>query len=266
MTAGLQFDDEATRRTLAMYVTPDVTERRGFLLDALALRPGEAVLNLGCGPGFQAAEMADVIGSAGRVCGIDISEPMLALARNHCAARSWIDLRFGDATQVPYPDAEFDAADALQVLEYVRDVPAALAEAFRTLRPGGRFAVLDVDWDSIVWNAPDRALHERVLAAWNAHCADPYLPRSLARLLTHAGFEIQHRSVFVLFNPEYDPQTYSARLIDLIVGYVTGQERISRTDASDWADGVRRAGAVGEYFFSLNHYLYLATKPTHPAP
>jgi arsenite methyltransferase len=117
--------------------------------------------------------------------------------------------------EVPYADGEFATADALQVLEYVRDVPGAVAEVFRVLRPGGRFAVLNVDWDSIVWHVPDRALNERVLEAWNAHCADPCLPRSLAGKLTRAGLPDSAAQRVVLFNPEYDRPTYSPDFIDL---------------------------------------------------
>ena len=57
------------------------------------------------------------------------------------------------------------------------------------LRPGGRLLVLDTDWDSIVWHSSDRERMERVLAAWNEHLADPYLPRRLPGLLRAAGLE-----------------------------------------------------------------------------
>ena len=53
-----------------------------------------------------------------------------------------------------------------QVLEYVPDVAGALAEMRRVLRPGGRLLVLDTDWDSLVWHAPDEELMARVLTTW----------------------------------------------------------------------------------------------------
>ena len=61
------------------------------------------------------------------------------------------------------------------------------------LRPGGRLLVLDTDWDSIVWHSSDRERMERVLAAWNEHLADPYLPRRLPGLLRAAGLEPARR-------------------------------------------------------------------------
>ena len=78
----LRFDDESSRRVEAAYLTPDVVAQRRGVREWLALRPGERVLDVGVGPGFLAAEMADEVGPDGTVAGIDVSESMLALARN----------------------------------------------------------------------------------------------------------------------------------------------------------------------------------------
>ena len=81
-----------------------------------------------------------------------------------------------DATALPYPDRSFDAAVCVQVLEYVKDIGAALSELYRVLRPGGRTVIVDTDWDSLVWHASDPGLMHRVLRAWDEHLHDPHLP------------------------------------------------------------------------------------------
>jgi ubiquinone/menaquinone biosynthesis C-methylase UbiE len=255
----LRYDEEATKQLLAMYVTRDVVAQRRRFLRVLNPKKGESVLDVGSGPGFLAAEVAEATGPTGSVCGIDVSEPMIDLARQHCAHQAWITFSQGDATDLPFPDSSFDAAISTQVLEYIPDVDAALAEVHRVLRPAGRVVIVDTDWDSIVWHSNDRSLMDRVLTVWEEHAADPFLPRTLSKRLASAGFDVQLQEVVPLLNPEFGKQTYSNRLIDLIVAFVSGRSNMSRGEAQSWADSLRKDPA-GPYFFSLNRYLFLGVK------
>jgi len=254
----LRFDEEATKRLLAAYVTPDVEAQREQFLGALGPHTGERVLDVGSGPGFLAGAIAHAVGSTGRVFGVDISEPLLAVARSHCAHQSWVEFRHADATRLPFEDHEFDAALSIQVLEYVPDVDAALAEIHRVLRPGGRVVIVDTDWDSIVWRSADRERMNRILAAWEPHATDSYLPRTMAGRLQKAGFRVESQRVLPLFNPTFDPNSYSNRIMDLMLSFVVGRDGVTRDEAEAWAADLRQAGARGEYFFSLNRYLFLA--------
>src|SRR4051794_12439469 len=175
----LPFDENAARHIQRLYSTPDVVQQRAEVLALLAAQPGERVLDVGSGPGFLVASLADAVGAGGAVHGVDRSGPMNAVARDLVGDRSWATIDDGDALALPYADGAFDAAVATQVYEYVADIPRALAELRRVLRPGGRALVLDTDWDSVVWHAADRARHRRVMAAWEEHLADPHLPCTL---------------------------------------------------------------------------------------
>ena len=258
---ALQYDEAATKRLLAVYLTPDVVAQRAQFLQAFRPSTGERVLDVGSGPGFLASAIADEVGLTGFVCGVEISEPLVTVARSHCAHQSWVEFRHGDATCMPVECDSFDVAVSTQVLEYVADVDAAIAELFRVVRPGGRVAILDTDWDSIVWHSPNRDLMNRILAAWEEHAPHPRLPRTLTNRLFRAGFRVAPPKIIPLFNANYDPDTYSNRMIDLIVSFVVDRRDITRGAAEAWAREVRQAGEQQEYFFSLNRYLFLATKP-----
>ncbi len=260
MTSMLQFDDEMVRRIEAVYRTEDAIRRRRAIAEALRLQNGERVIDIGTGPGFVACEMADAVGRAGEVLGIDGSEAMLQLARQRCAEKPQVQFKTGDATQLPVPAASFDVAVSIQVYEYVRNVDAALAEMHRVLRPGGRAAIMSTDWKSIVWSAMDESRMQRVLAAWEEHCAYTDLPRHLRQKLVSAGFAITHQQVVPQFNPTYDPNTYSYGLIEIIRAFVAGRNKLTDAEAAEWAEDLRRVGEQGNYFFCLNQYLYVATK------
>ena len=200
MSTTLQFDEEASLRSEATYMTPDVVEQRRAVRAALALGQGEKVLDIGSGAGLLAHEMAAEVGAVGSVDGIDPSDSMLALARRRRRPDGAAEIRFlaGDACALPCADGSFDAAVATQVYEYVQDMPAALGEAFRVLRPGGRLLVLDTDWGSIVWHSGDAERMRRVLTAWDEHLVDPHLPRRLTRLLSDARFSVGRREAIPL--------------------------------------------------------------------
>jgi SAM-dependent methyltransferase len=227
------------------------------VLGVLSPKPGETILDVGVGPGFLASEIAEAVGPTGLVCGIDPSESMLAIAETRRARN--MRLGPGSATEIGYPDGEFDAVVCTQVLEYVADIPAALAEAHRVLRPGGRLLVLDTDWDSIVWRTNDQDLMDRVLLAWAQHLTDPHLPRRLLGELRRAGFETAVPEVIPLLNVGYATATYSAGLLEIIAAFVVGRNGVTAEDVAAWRADLRGQGE--EAFFSLNRYLFSATRP-----
>ena len=257
-TSMLQFDDAQSRRVEAVYTTPDVVEQRRTVLGLLGPRAGERVLDLGVGPGFLASEVAALVGPDGLVAGVDVSESMLAIARTRVVdgPAAPVQLRIGSATDLPYEDQSFDAVVSTQVLEYVNDIPAALAEIRRVLRPGGRVLVLDTDWDSIVWHCHDGARMERVLTAWQEHLADPYLPRTLGRQLRDAGFTAAAPRVIPLLNAGYEQRTYSGGLIPIVAAFVTGRAGLTEVDVAAWVEDLQSLGE--DYFFSLNRYVFTA--------
>jgi arsenite methyltransferase len=257
--AGLEFDEAAARRVERTYATPDVVDQRVQVLELLAPQVGERVLDVGSGPGYLARSIGAAVGPTGAVHGLDPSAAMNALARARCGGCPWITIDDGDALAMPYPDGSFDAAVSTQVYEYVADMSAALAELRRVLRPGARALVLDTDWDSLVWHAHDRELHRRVVAAWEEHLADANLPRRLAGLLRRAGFVVQQQRVLVLFNPQLHPRTFSANVMELIAEFVTGRQGLTAADAAAWLADLRARADEGDYLFSLNRYVFLAT-------
>lgn len=261
----LLYDELATRRLLAVYVTPDVIAQRECVVRALAPQPGEHVLDVGAGPGYLAAALGRAVGPDGRVHGVDISEPLLGVARTHCEALPWVDFSRGDATALTLPDESFDAVISTQVLEYVADVDAALTQMHRVLRPGGRLALVDTDWDSIVWHSSDPARMARMLDAWRDHAPHPHLPRTLLPRLRHTGFAPGAVQVIPLLNAGFEADSYSNRMVDLIAPYVEGRGSVPAEQVRDWAVDLRECGARQDYFFSLNRYLFHAVRPRRDA-
>ncbi len=144
----LEFDENVARSLEALYSTADVLRRRAIVHAAVGAGSGDAILDVGCGPGFYVRELLDQTGPTGRVVGVDSSPQMLAIAAKRTEGYANAEFHEGAAVALPVADNAFDRVLCVQVLEYVDDATAALAEMHRALRPGGRLVVWDVDWST----------------------------------------------------------------------------------------------------------------------
>jgi demethylmenaquinone methyltransferase / 2-methoxy-6-polyprenyl-1,4-benzoquinol methylase len=151
--------------------------------DLAALGPGDRALDVACGTGDLAVELARRVGASGKVVGSDFSEAMLERARQKSGAVQW---EWANALELPYPDGGFDAATVGFGARNFSDLDRGLAEMARVVRPGGRVVVLEI-------TTPQRPplstffsiWFDRVIPALGRLAGDPdayaYLPSSVKR-------------------------------------------------------------------------------------
>ena len=257
----LVFDDRLASQLETLYRTRDVLRRRRLVGEAVAASPGKRILDVGCGPGFYVAELLEQVGPTGAVVGVDASPQTLALARRRTEGHDNVALYQADATDLPVPDAAFDAALSVQVLEYVADLDAALAELRRALRPGGRLVIWDIDWSTVSWHSADPARMRRVLRAWDGHLADPCLPRTLAPRLRAAGFADVAATGHSFASIELTPDAYGAAIVPLVQDYVAGRDGVSADEAAAWAAEQTELGERGQFYFACIQFCFTATRP-----
>jgi SAM-dependent methyltransferase len=158
------------------------------LLERVAPAAGERVLDVACGTGIVARLARERLGAGARVVGVDVSPPMLAVARGIAPDIYW---REGNATALPVKDGEtFDVVVCHQGLQFFPDKPAAARELRRVLAPGGRLAI--ATWCALADIPLFHDLH-RVATRHLGDVPDPRHsygdPAAMARLLTDAGFK-----------------------------------------------------------------------------
>ncbi|MEM7123574.1 MAG: class I SAM-dependent methyltransferase [Pseudomonadota bacterium] len=150
------------------------------------------ILDCGCGPGSITVGLADVL-TNGSVTGIDISESQVTRARKFASDRGCANVAFevGDARDLPFENARFDAVFSHAMIEHLSDPSPALAEMHRVLKPGGLAAIRCIDLGGTIISPDDGRLaagHE-IWRKYREHCGgDAFMGRRLRGLLHETGF------------------------------------------------------------------------------
>lgn len=149
------------------------------------LQEGEVVLDLGSGAGLDVLLSARRVGPRGKAYGLDITDEMVALAREHQRRSGLTNVEFlkGDMENIPLPDNHVDVVISNCVINLAADKAKVLKEAYRVLKPGGRLAVSD-----IVWRREVPSWLRQNIELWVGCVAGALSEDEYHRLLSEAGF------------------------------------------------------------------------------
>jgi ubiquinone/menaquinone biosynthesis C-methylase UbiE len=246
----VRFMDEAQR-------PEGIQASKRLMLERMALEPGEAVLEVGCGPGTDVLEMAEVVGTAGRLAGLDASEAMIAEARRRAGERQIpVTFEVGDVHALPFPDETFDVCRASRLLEHLPDAGQALSEMVRVTRKGGRVVVFDFDWDTLIIDHPDRETTRTVVLSYSDSIRNGWIGRQLPRLFKEQGFEalsIDPVQVFVHY-----------ALAELFLGSHLAQLQAGGTLSPDqarrWWEYLQHADEHGKLLISFTTFIVVGER------
>jgi ubiquinone/menaquinone biosynthesis C-methylase UbiE len=255
------YDATAIANLNRLYAAPQIVEQRRRFRALLKARPGETGLDVGAGAGHLSCELIREVGPTGRIAAIDSSADAVAATRMKAdaegCARS-VTAQVGDATRLPFDDSSFDFVAVVQVYCYVADVAKALAEAHRVLRPGGRIAILDTDWDTCVLRSTDEELTHRLLTArMRRRFAHAHLPRRLPELLHAARLRLALTEVIPIVETSWDAESFGAGLLPSL-RQEGREDGIAEQKLEAWEKAMRSRTGPGEWFFSLNRFAFVA--------
>jgi arsenite methyltransferase len=245
------------------YSTPQIVDQRRRFRTLVAACPGETGLDVGCGAGHLACELAKEVAPKGRIVAIDRSPESVDTSRARATKEeltNTIDVQVGDATALEFPDETFDFVAAVQVYSFVSNVERAIQEAARVLRKGGRLLVLESDWDMCVWKSKDAHLTRRMISARAAiQFANAYLPRDLHKLFRAAGLTLVDAHAFSIVETRYDPSSYAASVIGITRDSAL-KHGVPAPDIAVWEQDLRSRTAEGEWFFCLDRFVFTGKK------
>ncbi len=227
------------------------------------LRPGQQVLDVGCGPGTITIDLARLV-APGSVVGIDNEPAPLEPARADAQRQGVGNVSFdvGDVYQLDYPDDTFDVVHAHQILQHLAEPVAALAEMRRVCKPGGYVAARDGDFATLTWYPPETRLdrwldlYQRVA---RSNRAEPDAGRRLLSWARAAGFgEITCSATAWCFaTPEeraWLGELWAQRVTSSALATQALERQLTtREDLEDMADGWRHWAEHDDGWFAVLH-------------
>lgn len=220
------------------------------LLAPVGVAEGETVLDFGCGPGYVAVELAREVGPGGRVHAVDVNAEFIGRAAEvarEAGLAERITLHHVPDERLPLDDGSIDRIYCKNVLEYVPDLDATLAELVRVLRPGGTIVASDSDFGFVVVEplSPEevRELFDAAAPAFR----EPNVGRKLRGAYRRAGLD----QVRVEVNVAPDERGNLRGVLENMLGYGTRFGRMSEARADELRARLDAAIAEGTFLVAL---------------
>jgi ubiquinone/menaquinone biosynthesis C-methylase UbiE len=237
-----------------LQIVATVTEhvkRRSYAL--MGIRPGDRVLDVGCGPGTDTLALARLVGGSGQVVGVDYDEAMITEA-DKAAGEADVGLcvkhRHADASALPFESGEFDSCRSERLFQHLCHPEQALSEMVRVTKPGGWIVVVDTDWGSLSIDSPHVDIERRVVRAHTERCLNNgYSGRQLYRLFRQRGLSDIAVEGFCLPALSH-PMARQIAQLDEAEAEALSAGVVSSEELDIWRAGLEQADADGVFFSS----------------
>ena len=240
------------------YRLNDIVKQREKTLSRLNLKAGEKVLDLGCGVGFLAHEMAKIVGESGLVICLDQNKEMIEHTKKRCKNMKQTSFYIGNVYDLPCEDNSLDAVSCTQVLLYVENISLVISEIKRVLKTGGRIIIVETDWRGVVISNSNNSLTKKIFSAWDKTVASPNLPVHLGPILKKNGFSKILVEAIPILNTEYNPNNFSHDIMKWITKNAHDSGVISKNEKTLWLNELEKHEKEGSYFFCVNRFLFSA--------
>jgi SAM-dependent methyltransferase len=248
-------------------VEPAVPERLGWLAECLDARPGERIVDLGCGTGSALAVIAR--GVEADLVGLDFSAAVLRVAAGTLAGLSHGRLLLVQADlarPIPLAAASVDRALCHNVLECLADPAALVAEVHRILRPGGRLVLSHSDFDTLVFASEDLELTRRLVRTYCdtqqpwMQAVDGTIGRRLVDIVGHSPLRVERVAAYVNLSRWFRPGELGYVYAHNLVGTLRASGAVDPAELDGWLVGLERLDARGAFLFSVNDYAVVASR------
>ncbi|GAB3769094.1 methyltransferase domain-containing protein [Microlunatus parietis] len=236
-----------------------VQRLRDWALSAVAPRPGERAVDVGCGTGSEVARLAALVGPSGTAIGVEPHPGLRATAADRLAGIASARLVDGAAEALPFPDGSVDVLRCERVFQHLADPEAAVREIARVLAAGGRTVLIDSDWETFVLTPGEAEVVARVMGAARRRMRQPTIGRRLRGLLVGAGLSVAEDvgASAVVFGTGSEG---GIEFLELQIAAARDEGVITSAEAEDLRSGVGAAVEAGTAFCAVTMFAVVARR------
>jgi ubiquinone/menaquinone biosynthesis C-methylase UbiE len=220
-------------------------------------KPGDKVLDAGCGVGGATLVFLERVGPGGLVAGVDINSALIDVAARRAQARRGAQFQVADALAIPYPSGFFDAAYCERVFLYLPNRLAALQELRRVVKPGGSICLVDADIDAMAIYSTRPELTRKLTSTVAAAIPNPNSARELPALARLAGLDKMQAETFAV----RVPYQFMAHAIGGVLQQAVQRGVVDKAEFDEWWDEQARLQESGDFFFAWMAVRIFGTVP-----
>jgi ubiquinone/menaquinone biosynthesis C-methylase UbiE len=223
----------------------------------LDLHPGHQVLELGCGTGDFVEPLARLVGESGHVVGMDKSQVMITEARKRHPS---IEFHVGDAHELQFANNSFDRCFATTVFQHLGDPTRALLELVRVTKPGGKIAITEQDWETLIVDADNKAVTRRILDSFCDGIPNGWIGRQLVGLFHDAGLVDTSITTATFTSTDL---TWTEQTLGLKAMVRRAQEvdAVSEAEGSAWLAAIELKAQQSQFFAAFTAFCVIGSKP-----
>jgi len=236
---------------------PRIIASKPIIIEGLRVRGGERVLDVGCGMGADVFDLAAKVGPTGHVTGVDISASLIEEARRRAEGRNLpVTFEVGDCQALRFEDGAFDAVRTERMLMHVPDADRAFGEMTRVLRPGGRMAVFDFDWETQFCDSPHREVTRKIARSFCDGMKHGWIGRRLPRLFKQNRLT----DISVVYHTVTVPFVFLQLLLGGHVARAVSSGVISGAEADAWWTTLARADREDTFLYGFTALIVAGMK------
>lgn len=238
-------------------------ERKLHVYELLGVREGHHILDVGCGAGSDTIKLGRLVGTCGRIIGVDIDSAIVEEANRRAAeeaVETWVEHRVCDAFDLPFADNSFDACHSERVFMHLQNPEQVFAHMVRVTKPGGSIAVIDLDGASLSVDTEESEIERRIMSFWIEKHNNGYAGRKLYRYFNDHGLvdicvEIKTGPYF-----NFDRFAYLCKLDDL-QNRALQAEAVTQAEIRRFRASLEQAASRNAFFATANLITVVGYKP-----